>query len=65
MIDVLRKLDEIGGEVAEAELAYHLGPEAAEVARRAAADGLVETRTYFSLTDKGKAAIEHRDEVPA
>lgn len=55
---VLRTLDAIGGEVAEAELVHHCGPgavlEAFELAERGFV--IVRTRTTFELVDAGREA---------
>lgn len=55
--DVLRALDSIGGWVVASELAYHLGRDAAYEAFEATEEGLVESRTYFSLTDAGRERL--------
>lgn len=57
----LRKLDEIGGSVLGSELAYHLGKDAIYDAFDLAEEGLVEARTYFSLTDKGREELTGGD----
>ena len=55
---VLRKLDEIGGDVLGAELVHHLGNDALYDAFELAEQGLVEARTYFTLTAEGRERIE-------
>lgn len=53
----LRTLHEIGGWVSEDEVAYQLGAGAVPDLHSAAADGLVEVRVDFSITEAGEAAI--------
>jgi hypothetical protein len=55
LLTALRKLDSIGGEVSEEEIAYHLGPDA--VFALLDAEGLVTTRTTFELTTAGREAL--------
>jgi len=54
---LLRTLDEIGGEVAEAELVHHLGKAAVYDAFEAVELGLVEAQVTFTLTDAGREAL--------
>lgn len=54
---ILRKLDEIGGDVLGAELVHHLGRDALYDAFELAEQGLVEARTYFTLTPEGQERI--------
>jgi len=58
---VLRKLDEIGGEVLGRELAYHLGADSLLDAFELAEQGFVEARTFFSLTDAGRERLTGGD----
>lgn len=53
--ELLGKLDSIGGWVAESEAVFHLGEEAALELLELEADGLVESRTEFTLTRRGEA----------
>lgn len=53
----LAKLEEIGGWVRAEEVAYHLGEQAVFDLFEAEAEGLVETRTEFTLTEAGQALI--------
>lgn len=55
--ETLRKLEEIGGWVRASELAHHLGPDAAYEAFELVELGLLESRTYFSLTPAGQSAL--------
>ena len=57
MIDVLRKLDSMGGWIEDSELVYQLNEQAVLDAFEAETHGLVETRTSFSLTEAGQRAV--------
>lgn len=59
--EALEKLDEIGGWVSGAEILHHLGSAAYAELHEAAADGLVDVRTEFTLTDAGAAAVAETD----
>lgn len=52
--DLLRRLDEIGGWVSETEVAYQLGEAAVIELFEAETEGLVESRTEFTLTGRGE-----------
>lgn len=54
----IRKLDEIGGVVDEAEIIYHLGEAAVIELLDLAEQGLVEARTTFSLTGEGHRVVK-------
>lgn len=56
-LDAIRKLDEIGGDVAESEVIHHLGEAAVIELFELAEQGLVEVRTHFALTPAGRAAL--------
>lgn len=53
----LAKLEATRGEVAEEEVAYHLGEAAVLDLYEAAEEGLVVTRTTFELTDRGRELL--------
>lgn len=53
--ELLGKLDSIGGWVAEAEAIFHLGEGAVVELLELEADGLIESRTEFTLTHRGEA----------
>lgn len=59
-LETLRKLDSIGGWVSEGEIAYHLGKRSVVELFEAEAEGLVVSRTEFTLTDEGKARLKER-----
>lgn len=65
MSDVIRLLDSIGGEVAESEIVHHEGEAAVIDAFELAEAGLVEVRTYFSLTEAGRERLELTAGEPA
>lgn len=54
----LAKLEAIGGEVSEEEVAYHLGEAAVLDLYEAEAEGLVISRTTFEVTDKGREELK-------
>ncbi len=56
--ELLGKLDSIGGWVAESEAAFHLGVDAPLELFELEADGLVESRTEFTLTRRGAAKLQ-------
>lgn len=56
--ELLARLEEIGGWVDDGEIVYHLGEKAVLDLFEAEAEGLVETRTLFTLTEAGREAIE-------
>lgn len=56
-LEILTKLEQIGGDVEACELAYQLGHDSVFGAWQLAEQGLVSTRTYFSLTDSGRELI--------
>lgn len=53
----LELLDEIGGDVQGSEVIYHLNDAAFLELFEAARDDLVEAKTYFTLTDRGRELI--------
>lgn len=54
---VMQTLEEIGGWVEIEEVRYHCGPLGPTELMNAAVDGLVEIRTYYSLTAAGQSAL--------
>lgn len=58
-IAYLRRLDEIGGWVSEDEVRYQLGEDAPLDLFEAEGDGLVITRTDFTLTSRGECVARH------
>jgi hypothetical protein len=54
---ILRKLDSIGGDVEEEEIVHHCGEDAPLELFEAEAEGLVESKTYFTLTEAEAAQI--------
>lgn len=52
-LTILRKLDSIGGEVEDSEIAHHCGPDAVIELLEAETEGLVVSRTFFELTERG------------
>lgn len=57
MIDHLRKLEEIGGDVEMAEVIYQCGRTAPHDLMEAEREGLVAMRIYFTLTPEGRAVV--------
>ncbi len=58
LLTILRKLDSIGPDAEDTELAYHLGDEAIVELLEAETEGLVESKTYFTLTERGGGPLE-------
>jgi hypothetical protein len=58
-VAILRKLDSIGDDVEEEEIVHHCGEDAPLELFEAEAEGLVESKTFFTLTDKGRASLAH------
>lgn len=57
MLKALQLLDSIGGDVACSEIAHHLGAGAVLELFEAETQGLVESRTEFTLTEAGRAKL--------
>ena len=55
--EILQKLEDIGGDVEARELAHHLGRDSVFGAYQLVEDGLLESKTFFTLTDRGREHI--------
>jgi hypothetical protein len=54
---VLRRLEQIGGEIEESEVVYQLGKGAVLELFEAESEGLVISKTTFELSKRGKALV--------
>ena len=54
----LAKLEAIGGEVSEEEVAFHLGEATVLDLYEAESEGLVISRTTFEVTDQGRQELK-------